>query len=201
MSKRRLTHRERLRKMINEAESNSVLSNELAAVQAIILKPRRQATTELLNFLNPALQQETKWFITMVFESVRDERIIRPLMRAAQAPENAKCKSYFLWPLTKYDCTKHLSFFVNFIAKLDEPGEAMMVSIEVIRAMKGPFEPVLARKSIRKLLAEIKVPMDAETKLQTEAFRLEAADFIMAKYFNCTRKAFWQERNGSVTIS
>ena len=77
----------------------------------------------------------------------------------------------------------------------------MMVAIEVVRAMKGPFEPALARRCIRQLLAEIKVPMDAETKLQTEAFRLEAADFIMAKYFNQTRKAFWQERNGSVSIS
>ncbi|MFD1468227.1 hypothetical protein ACFQ48_08330 [Hymenobacter caeli] len=200
MSKRRLTHREQLRKMIKAAEPGSILSNELAAVQAIILKPKYRATTELLNLLKPVLQQETKWFITTIFESVRDERIIRPLMRAMQAPENTKCRSFFLWPLIKYDCTKHLKFFVNFIDKLDEPGEAMMVSIEVIRAMKGPFEPILARKSIRKLLAETTVLMDAETKMQTEAFRLEAADFIMAKYFNQTRKAFWQERGGSVII-
>ena len=201
MSKRRLTHREQLRKMIKEAEPGSILSNELMIVQAIIFQPKYQSTTGLLSFLKPALQQETKWFITMILESARDERIIRPLMRAVQAPENANCRSYFLWPLTKYDCTKHLSFFVNFTVKLDEPGEAMMVSIEVIRAMKGPFESVLARKNIRKLLAEIKAPMDVETKLQAEALRLEAADFIMAKYFNQTRKAFWQERGGSVAIS
>lgn len=187
--------------MLKEAPFGSGLRTELEAAQVCLKKPKKQAVTALLQLLKPTLHQETKWFITKVLESIGDERIIKPMMKAAQAPENSKVSSLFLWPLTKYDCTKHLAYFVNHIVKLEEPGEAMMVCIMIIRAMKGPFEPALARKSIRKLLAETKVPADDETKLQTEAFRLEAADFIMAKYFNSTRKAFWVERNGSVDIS
>ena len=77
----------------------------------------------------------------------------------------------------------------------------MIVAVMVIRAMKGPFDPVMARKSIRALLAEISMPMTAEWKEQTEALRLEAADYIMAKYFNGMSKQYWQERKGSITIS
>lgn len=77
----------------------------------------------------------------------------------------------------------------------------MMVAIMIIKSMKGPFDPVIARKCIRILLAEVKAPMAAEWKEQTEAFRLEAADYIMAKYFNSVSKQFWQPRNDSVPIS
>ncbi|MET4073852.1 hypothetical protein [Hymenobacter sp. UYCo722] len=201
MSKRKLTHSQELRKLLQEAESDSVLVTELEAVQKCLNKPKKAGVPALLKVLKPSLHRTTKCFITKVLESLRDERIIRPMMMAVRAPENVKIRSYFLWPLVKYDCTKHLSYFVEIIVKLEEPGEAMMVCIMIIRAMKGPFEPEMARKSIRKLLAETNRDVDLELKLQTEAFRLEAADFIMAKYFNSTRKAFWVERNGSVDIS
>ena len=77
----------------------------------------------------------------------------------------------------------------------------MMVAVMVIRNMKGPFEPRVVRKSIRKLLTEVKVPTDADMKLRTEALRLEAADDIMVKYLNYMRKAYWNEIKGSITIS
>ncbi|GAA4045556.1 hypothetical protein GCM10022409_34490 [Hymenobacter glaciei] len=201
MNKRKLTRRQELQNLLQEAESDSILVAELEAVQVCLNKPKHKAVGALLRMLCPSLRRTTKWFITKVLESIKDERIIRPMMRAAQAPENAEVRSYFLWPLIKYDCTKHLAYFVNFIVKIEDPGEAMMICIMIIRAMKGPFEPELARKSIRKLLAETKRPADMEMKVQTEAFRLEAADFIMAKYFNATRRTFWLERNGSVPIS
>lgn len=148
MSKRRLTHREQLRNMIKEAESDSILNAELVDIQISLEKPRYQAVTELIKLLKVSSQRDTQWFISKVFGTVKDERVIQPLMRAAQASENKNYRSTFLWALEKYDCTKHLSFFVNFITELDDPDEAMMVSIEIIRAMKGPFEPILARKSI-----------------------------------------------------
>jgi hypothetical protein len=201
MSKQKLTHKERLRQMIEAAEADPILSVELIAVQECIAKPKPQVVTALLKLLKPSLHQSTKWFITMVLETIKDDRIIRPMLKAAKAPENATCRSFFLWPLTNYDCTKHLAFFADFIVSLHEPNEAMMVAIMIVRAMKGPFEPAIARKSIRKLLVEVKNPMPAEWKIETEAYRLEAADFIMAKYFNHTAKVFWKPRNGSVPIS
>jgi hypothetical protein len=190
-----------MREMIKESEPGSALRTELEAVQQCLEKPKHQAVTALLKLLKPALHNETKWFIAKVLESIKDERIIRPMMQALQAPENANRSSYFLWPLIKYDCTKYLWFFVNFITKLEKPDEGMMVAIMVIRAMKGPFDPVVARKCIRALLAEVKTPMTVGWKEQTEALRLEAADHIMAKYFNEMGKQFWKERKGSLPIS
>ena len=198
MSKRRLTHREQLRKMLREAEPNSVLSAELEVVQTSLEKPRRQAITELIRLLRLSTNRDTQWFITNVLETAKDERVIRPLLRAAQAPENDGYSANYLWALMKYDCTKHLDSLVKLISGYDEPGEPMMVCNQVIRAMKGPFEPVIARKNIRKLLAESRMPIDAEMKLQSEALKLEAADFIMVSYFNYTCKVFWKERNGSI---
>ena len=51
MSKRRLTHREQLRKMMKEAEPNSVLSAELEVVRISIEKSKCQAITELIRLL------------------------------------------------------------------------------------------------------------------------------------------------------
>lgn len=201
MSKRRLTNSEQLRKLLKENQSDSTLIAELKAVEIIIGNPRHLAVPALIKFLTPDLQHLTKWFIAQVFEKIRDERIIRPMMRAAIAPANDGYRANFLWPLLKYDCTEHLKFFANFIVTVRNPTEAMMVAVMIIREMKGPFEPAVARICIRKLLAEVKMPLEAEWKLQTEAFRLEAADFIMAKYFNQMRQAYWKPRNGSVPIS
>lgn len=199
--KKRMTSREKLRSMIEDAESGSALKDELVTVQHILTKPRAQGLPQLLRFLKPNLHNETKCIIGWILESIKDERIIRPMMRALKAPENVSRSSYFLWPLTKYDCTKHLWFFANFITKLEEPNEGMMVAIMIVRAMKGPFDPVIARKSIRALLVEVKTPMSAEWKEQTEALRMEAADHIMAIYFNEMGKQFWKERKGSLPIS
>lgn len=163
--------------------------------------PRQLAIPALIKFLTPDLQHSTKWFIAQVFEKIRDERIIRPMMRAAAAPENDGYRANFLWPLLKYDCTEHLKFFTDFIVTLPNPAEAMMVAVMIIREMKGPFESAVARSCIRKLLAEVKTPTSAEWKLQTEAFRLEAADYIITKYFNQMRQAYWKPRSGSVPIS
>ena len=61
--------------------------------------------------------------------------------------------------------------------------------------MKGPVEPSVARKNIRKLLAETILSISEANKIELNAFKLEAADSIMAKYFNHTLKTFWVEWN------
>ena len=63
--------------------------------------------------------------------------------------------------------------------------------------MKGPVEPSVARKNIRKLLAETILSISETNKVELDAFKLEAADSIMAKYFNHTLKIFWVEWNAA----
>ena len=63
--------------------------------------------------------------------------------------------------------------------------------------MKGPVEPSVARKNIRKLLAETILSISETNKVELDAFRLEAADSIMAKYSNHTLKIFWVEWNAA----
>lgn len=96
MGKKRITRRQRLRTLIEEAAPGSTLKYELVAVQNILAKPKEQALTQLLRFLKPSLHNETKWIIGWTLEIVNDERIIRPMIRALQAPENTSRTSYFL---------------------------------------------------------------------------------------------------------
>lgn len=152
MSKRRLTNREQLRKSLREAAPDSILYRELVSVQASIEKPREKAVPELIKLLKVATTQVAKHYIAAVLGSVKDPRAIRPLMQAAVSPENENYSSNFLWPLEKYDCTRHLDFFVNFLLDHDDPGEAAFACGYVIAAMRGPFEPQKVKRNIRSLL-------------------------------------------------
>ncbi len=183
MSKRRLTHREQLRKMMKEAEPNSVLSAELEVVRISIEKSKCQAITELIRLLKTSTQQDTKWFIARVLGTAKDERVIKPLMRAAEAIENDNYSSNFLWPLEKYDCTEYLNFFVRFIMQCDDPGESMLACSYVIAAMQGPFKSDTVKKNIKRLLVEKQLLIQPDMELQAEHFRMSTADFLMSKYF------------------
>ena len=197
MSKRRLTNREQLRKMLKEVEADSVLHQELLSVQAAIEQPKDRAVQVLIKLLKPLTTQAAKHFIAKVLGSTKDFRAIRPLIKAAAAPENEKYRSGYLWPLelNNYDCTQYLPQIVNLLLSRAGFDEVTWVCIELVRKMKGPFEPVLARKCIRKLLAEIKQPLTPEELISTHANRLEAADKIMYGYFNQTAKTYWKEWN------
>lgn len=85
-----------MRSMIAEAEPGSILHTELVTVRDILSKPKEKALPQLLRFLKPSLHPETKWMIGWTLETVKDERIIRPMIRALQAPENANRSNYFL---------------------------------------------------------------------------------------------------------
>ncbi|HEX8659296.1 MAG TPA: hypothetical protein VF690_17285 [Hymenobacter sp.] len=183
--------------MQKEAEPSSALSAELEVVRISLKKANNQAIPELIKLLKSSSEHKTKCLIGAILGDAKDERVVRPLIRAVQQPENKNYSCNFLWPLEKYDCTKHLNFFVNTLLKYDEAGEAVWACVEIIRAMKGPFEPQVARRNIRKLLAEPKPSLEAETRAELAAFRLEAADYIMAKYFNYTLKTFWTDWNAA----
>jgi hypothetical protein len=197
MSKRRLTNREQLRKKLKEAEPTSVLYQELVLVQASIEKPLEKTVSELIRLLKVATTQEAKHFIAIVLGSTKDPRVIKPLIKSADAPENETYRSGYLWPLelNNYDCTQYLPQLVSLLLSRVGFDEVTWVCIELIRNMKGPFEPVLARKCIRKLLAEIRKPLTPEELISTHANRLEAADKIMSIYFNQTAKTYWAKWN------
>jgi hypothetical protein len=140
MSKRRLTNRQQLHKLLKEAEPNSILSAELEAVRNTIEQPRHKAITGLIKLLKPSTTQVAKHFIATLLGGAKDERVIRPLMRAANDRDNENYSSNFIWPLEKYDCTKYLDFFVDFMLKSDDPNEAVLACFYVIEAMKGHLD-------------------------------------------------------------
>ena len=131
MSKRRLTHGQQLQKMQKEAEPDSLLSQELKAVRIALEKPKNQAINGLIKLLKSSLQRETQWFIGKVFSTAKDEWVTRPLMRATKAPQNSTQACNFPWSLENYDCTKHLSFFVDTLLKHNDAGEAVWACIEI----------------------------------------------------------------------
>ena len=196
MSKRRLTHRERLKQMIREAESNEALQRELLAVQIALEKPRPQAVKVLINLLKTSSCRETQWFISKVLGTSKDPRAIKPLMQSAVALENKGYSCNFLWPLDNFDCTAHLNFFVHFMLKEDDPGEAMLACYNVIAHMKGPFKPDIVKKNIKKLLGKSKLPPESNMKLQAEHFKMSAANDLMSKYFVQVAKEF-HGKNGT----
>lgn len=190
MSKRRLTNREQLRKMLREAEAGSTLHQELLTVMDSIERPKEKAVPVLIKLLQSLTTQEAKHFVAKALGSTKDPRAIQPLMRTAVSPDNENYNSNFLWPLEKFDCTEHLDFFVKFMLDRDDPGEAMLVCGYVIAAMKGPFEPQKVKNSIRKLLAVRPIQDELDMQLQAEHFRMGAADHLMEQYFLQVARAF-----------
>jgi hypothetical protein len=198
MSKRQLTNREQLRKMLRETEAGSLLHSELLAVQEVLEKTGSQVVAKLLKLLAVLTQREVQWFIARVLGTAKDQRVIRPLLRAALAPENSTHRCNFLWPLEKYDCTNYAEPLVKLLMSRLDCDEVVWACVEIIRAMKGPLKPTVARRLVRQLLAEVKIEMHPDNLTALHAFRLEAADKIMALYFNHTLHTFWGKWNNGL---
>ena len=203
MSKRSLTTRQQLRKDLKAAETGSILHNELATLLAIMAMPATKSAPALLKLVKSATTQAAKHHAAKLLAATKDPQIIRPMMQAAVAPENEGYSSGYLWPLElhNFDCTAFLPQFVNLLLTRTGFDEVTWVCIELIRKMKGPFEPVVARKCIRKLLAEIKQPLTSKELTATHANRLEAADRIMCTYFNQTAKTYWAKWNKGESVT
>ena len=138
MSKRRLTNLEQLRKMLRAAEAGSLLHSELLAVQEILGKTGSQAVAKLLKLLAVLTQREAQWFVARVLGTAKDQRVIRPLLRAALAPENSTHRCNFLWPLENYDCTNYAEPLAKLLLSRLDYDEVAWACVEIIRAMKGP---------------------------------------------------------------
>ncbi|RZK31963.1 MAG: hypothetical protein EOO61_17385 [Hymenobacter sp.] len=203
MSKRSSTSGQQLRKELQEAETGSVLHSELTTVLASLAMPITKSIPALLKLVKSATTQAAKHHAAKLLAATKDPHIIRPLIQAAAAPENKGYQSGYLWPLELHniDCTALLPQFVNLLLTRTDFDEVTWVCIELIRKMKGPFEPAVARKCIRKLLAEIKKPLSPEEVISTHANRLEAADRIMCTYFNQTAKTYWAKWNKDSSTS
>ena len=184
MSKRKIAYGETVKKMLRDAGANEALRSELFAVQVALARTTAQSITVLIKLLKTSACRETQWLIGRVLGTIKDPRAIKPLMRAAIAPENEGYSCNFLWPLGKYDCTKHLDFFVRLM--LADYGESMVACCHIILAMKGPFEATAAKKNIRKLLGTSSSPVEIDTEHTT----ISAADHIMATYFTQVARKF-----------
>jgi hypothetical protein len=197
MSKRRLTNREQLHKQLKDSEPNSVLHKEFRMVLAGMERPKEKAVPVLVKLLKSLTTQEAKHFVAKVLGSTKDSRVVLPLIRAAAAPENEGYRANYIWPLdsSSYDCTQQMPKLVRLLLSRVSYDEVTWVCIELIRKMKGPFEPAVARKHIRMLLAEVKQPLKPKELVSTHANRLEAADKIMCTYFNQTVKTYWEKWN------
>ncbi|WP_151087220.1 hypothetical protein [Hymenobacter baengnokdamensis] len=203
MSKRQLTTRQQLRKELKEAEAGSVLQSELTTVLASMAIPIAKSIPTLLKLVKSATTQAAKHHAAKLLAATKDPRIIRPLLQAAAAPENEGYRSGYLWPLElhNFDCTAFLPQFVHLLLTRTGFDEVTWVCIEFIRKMKGPFEPAVARKCIRKLLAEINQPLASKELIATHANRLEAADRIMCTYFNQTARTYWVKWNKGESVT
>ncbi|MDO7852681.1 HEAT repeat domain-containing protein [Hymenobacter convexus] len=197
MSKPRLTNREKLQKLLKEAEADSTLHEELLAVKSAIEKPNYQAVTTLIKLLGQIQNQSVKELVAKIIASTKDNRATQALLRAAGDSQNEGYRANYLWPLERngIDCTQYVSRLVNLLVTRTGFDEMTWVCIELIRKMEGPFEPMAARKCVRKLLAEIKQPLSEKELISTHANRLEAADVIMCAYFNQTRRTYWKKWN------
>lgn len=180
MSKRRLTNREELRKQLRDAEPDSILHKELLTVMVGIEQPRDAAVPALIKLLRSLTTQKAKHFVAVILGSTKDPRVVKPLIQAAASIKNEQYSSNYLWPLdsNSFDCTPYIQQLVDLLLARVGYDEVTWVCIELIKRMKGPFEPSLARKCVRKLLAEIKQPLKPKELLSTHANRLEAADKI-----------------------
>lgn len=203
MSKHSLTNRQQLHKELKKAEIGSTLHEEIKILIGIITPSGKRIIPPLLKALKSSTTQTAKHHTARILAVTKDSQVIRPLLRAAAAPENEGYRSGYLWPLElhNFDCTAFLPQVVNLLLTRTGFDEVTWVCIELIRKMKGPFEPALARKCIRKLLAEVKQPLTSKELTATHANRLEAADRIMSIYFNQTARTYWAKWNKGESVT
>lgn len=182
MPRRKPTTLQELRTALAQAhaEGNDALAAELYQVRQTV--QRKSSPLELVPLLDTATSQITKSFIAEVMGAAGDTRALKPLMRAVSHPANVHYTSWFLLACARYDCSAHLAFFVRFLLTRAEADEGMLCAMEVIEAMKGPFEPTAVKSAIARLLRP-KQPLLASDK-QAELFRVQAAYALLDTYFN-----------------
>ncbi|OON69667.1 hypothetical protein [Hymenobacter sp. CRA2] len=187
MTKKRLTHRQRAQQYLREAQAagNTALAGEFVQVLHELEQPRKQAVGLLMKRLAATPHFETKYFISRVFETVKDERVLRPLMRAIADPANVGYTANFIWACSAYDCTRHLQFFVRLLLRSTDPGEPVVACLDVLDNMQGPFEPAVLKRGVAQLLRRNgpQLVPDATLHPLDELFTTQAAYILLDKYF------------------
>ncbi|RTQ46503.1 hypothetical protein EJV47_21350 [Hymenobacter gummosus] len=194
MATKRLTHRQRAQQYLREAKAagNAALAEEFGQVLHELEQPRKKAVGLLMKRLAATPHFETKYFISRLFETVQDERVLRPLMRAIADPANAGYTANFIWACSAYDCTRHLPFFVRLLLHSTDPGEPVVACLHVLDYMQGPFEPATLKRCVAQLLRRNgpRLVTDSTLYLQDELFTTQAAHILLDKYFTQVDKAY-----------
>jgi len=185
MSNKKQTPLQQIRQSLHKAnaESNVALAEELQQILQALQHPWPKALPLLSKLLLKSSNQVTKHHVADIFGLAKDPRVLKLLMRAATAPENSNHSSNFLWPCAAYDCTAHLTFFVRFLLQRQDPGEAMVACLDVIEEMKGPFDAVIVKRCINKLLQRNRNAIPPAWQLQDEVITTQAAYALLDKYF------------------
>lgn len=145
---------------------------------------KQQSFRSFAPLLEDSSDRVVHFFVADAFAFANDEKLLKPLMKAAVAPVNRNYSATYIWPCGKYDCTKHLSFFVNFMTKCVDPGEAMVACLEVFEAMNGPFKPNNLKANVRRLLMQSNPALEDSLEAQHELFRTQAAYTLLDKYYS-----------------
>ncbi|GAA3917972.1 hypothetical protein [Hymenobacter algoricola] len=153
---------------------------------------RKESFLPFAPLLEDGTDRDVQYFVADAFAYAKDEQVLVPLMQAAVAPVNHNYSSTLIWPCGKYDCTKHLAFFVDFMLRCADPGEAMWACVDVIEAMRGPFEPTYLKHTVHRLLTEENPATEADMRVQHEVFRVQAASALLDRYYVQVHKQ-WDE--------
>jgi hypothetical protein len=193
---RKKTILQQLKASIGEAkaENDELLQDELQQIISAIQQPWNKELRVLSTLLQKASSHVTKHYIAEIFGKAKDSKVLKPLMRAALAPENENYNSVYFWNCSEYDCTAHINFFVKFLLESEDPGESMVACITVIEEMQGPFDSEVITKIIPKLLRCNRSHLDVELQKQDELFTIQAAYALLDKYFSQV-DAIWKDEH------
>ena len=175
-------------------ENDVVLQAELKQILVTLQQSWHHAFKVQADLLRNATSHITKHFIADIFGAAKDSKVLKPLMKAALAPENENHNSVYFWNCSKYDCTAHLKFFVKFLLDSEDPGESMVACMTVIEEMQGPFNYQVVTKVIPRLLRRIRSHLEAELQKQDELFTIQAAYALLDKYFSQV-DAIWKNEH------
>ncbi|MCC3157460.1 hypothetical protein LJ737_09430 [Hymenobacter sp. 15J16-1T3B] len=192
------THGQRARQYWREAQAagNTALAADFEQVLHGLEQPRAKAIGLLMKRLNATPHQEVKYFISRVFEKAKDERVLRPLLKAIADPGNTGFAANFIWACSSYDCTKHLPFFVRLLLRSTDPGEPALACLHVLDNMKGPFQPTVLKRSVAQLLRRRgpQLVPDADVHQLDELLTTQAAYILLDKYFTQLNREYKQSR-------
>jgi hypothetical protein len=177
------SHLTELRKSIKQAASEGKFERYQTLVSLLNCWKQGGDFLVFAPILGDGTDREVQYLVADAFAYANNESLLPLLMKSAVAPINELYRSTLIWPCGRYDCTRHLDFFVGLLLKCTDPGEAMVACVDVIEAMRGPFEPNIVKRNVRRLLTKNNPATNKAMKVQLELFRTQAAYALLDKYY------------------